>query len=146
MLKSLAKKLEFSTTAFWEKEKRGHFTTSLSSEKLAFSCPPEFGGIETPSPEDLFLVSIASCTLTTFLHLCDNLRTEPKSLTVTTEADITFDKSEGRYKFSTIKCIISANGDKFLLKRASELTPKYCLVGRSVKPKLEYEIRINSSN
>lgn len=144
MLRSAAKRLYFSTTAFWEKEKKGLFKTTHYQKKLAFSCPPEFGGIETPSPEDLFLVSIASCTLTTFLHLCDSLRTEPENLAVTTEAEITLSKSEGRYEFSTIKCIIKAKGDKFLLKRACELTPKYCLVGKSVKPKLEYIIKINS--
>jgi uncharacterized OsmC-like protein len=146
MLRSAAKRLYFSTTAFWEKEKIGHFVTTHYTDKVAFSCPPEFGGIETPSPEDLFLISIASCTLTTFLHLCDSLRTEPESLAVTTEADINLNKTEGRYEFSKIKCIINAKGDEFLLKRASELTPKYCLVGNSVKPKIEYEIRINLAN
>ncbi|MFX0185365.1 MAG: OsmC family protein [Candidatus Hodarchaeota archaeon] len=144
MLRSAAKRLSFSTTAFWENEKKGHFKTTHSNREISFSCPPEFGGIETPSPEDLFLVSIASCTLTTFLHLCDSLRTEPESLAVTTEAKITLSKSKGRYEFSTIKCIIKAKGDKFLLKRACELTPKYCLVGQSVKPKLEYKIKINT--
>jgi uncharacterized OsmC-like protein len=142
MLESSVKEVPFETTAIWEKKKQGNFKTTHLKENTPFSCPPVFGGTEEPSPEDLFLVSIASCTLTTILHICDSLRSEPEKLKVTTRANMVFNKSEGFYEFSKIKCLIEAQGEEFLLKRACELAPKYCLVGKSVRPDIIYEYNI----
>ncbi|MHA2327349.1 MAG: OsmC family protein, partial [Candidatus Hodarchaeales archaeon] len=126
-----------------EKNKEGHFLTAEYPEKLPFSCPLAFGGNNKPSPEDLFIVSIAACTLTTILHLCDSLHTEPKTLRVTTSADIQFNEHLNSYEFSSIDCTIIITGDEFLLKRACELVSKYCLVGKSIIPTINYTFSIN---
>ncbi|MHA1973986.1 MAG: OsmC family protein [Candidatus Hodarchaeales archaeon] len=133
--------LHLEINAVWEKEKSGHFTTGLYKEKIPFSCPPEFGGNELPSPEDLFTSAIATCTLTTVLHLCDKLRTVPKSLEVKTKSLVEFDKDDG-YKFTKIECFVKMSGDEFLLQRICELIPKYCLISQSIKPKIDYTFEI----
>lgn len=140
-----AKKLNLKTTAVWEEKKRGYFITTEWKEPLPFSCPPSFGGVDRPSPEDLFLAAIATCTLTTILHLCDSLHTQPNTLSVTTSATVQFNKNVNDFEFSFIKCIINISGEKFLLERACELIPKYCIIRKNIKPQIVYEVNINST-
>lgn len=127
--------------AIWEKNKKGKFFTTLFPTKIPFSCPPEFGGSNEPSPEDLFLAAISTCTITTILHICDSLHTQPNSLNVTTSCSLIY-LPEKDYEFSNIVCKISITGDRFLLERVCELVPKYCLIGRSIIPKINYEFEI----
>ncbi|MHA1228384.1 MAG: hypothetical protein ACTSPV_16750, partial [Candidatus Hodarchaeales archaeon] len=60
MAQYTGKTLHLETNAVWEKNKSGYFTTSLFHDKIPFSCPPEFGGTNKPSPEDLFTSAIAT--------------------------------------------------------------------------------------
>lgn len=139
-----AKNFDVKTTATWEEKKRGYFVTTEWPHLLPFSCPPAFGGIDRPSPEDLFLASIATCTLTTILHICNSLHTKPESLNVTTTATVRYDKETNDFIFSTITCIINIKGEEFLLERACELIPKYCIIGKNIKPNINYNININT--
>ena len=134
----------FSSAATWENEKEGIFRTTEYSDPLPFSCPSELGGIETPSPEDLFLSSIATCTLTTLLHICDKLHTSPNSLQVKVSAYLRLIDSSN-YQFQEINCEIDVSGEEFLLERACELIPKYCAVGNAIKPDISYHITLNSN-
>jgi len=137
--------LNVKTTAIWEKKKYGYVIKPDFSEKIPFGCPPEFGGeTNRPTPEDLFLGSIATCTLTSLLRICDSLRTTPTSLDVTTLATLEFNKTKNDFEFSSIKCIVNVSGDEFLLERACKLIPKYCIIGKSIIPKIIYENNISS--
>ena len=146
-LKIEQNELNVETTAIWEKKKHGHVLRNGFTEKIPFGCPPEFGGeTNLPTPEDLFLASIATCTLTSLLRICESLRTTPKSLNVTTSAVLEFKKEKNDFAFSTIKCKINISGDEFLLERACQLIPKYCIIGKSIIPKIEYENDIISED
>ena len=142
MIRHEAKNFDVKSTATWEEKSRGHFVTTEWKTPLPFSCPPSFGGIDRPSPEDLFLASIGTCTLTTILQICDSLRTEPKTLTVTTSATVQYNKSEKDYEFSKIQCSINVSGEKFLLERACDLISKYCFIGKNIKPTIVYNFNI----
>ncbi len=133
----------FSTSANWKKEKKGEFFTTEYSESFPFSCPSVLGGIETPSPEDLFLSAIATCTVTTLLHMCDKLHTSPNSLQVKVSAYLRLIDGTN-YEFQTIKCQIDVSGEEFLLERACELIPKYCAVSNAIKPEIIYLVTLNS--
>ena len=140
-----AKNFNVKATATWEEKKMGNFITTEWKTPLPFSCPPSFGGTALPSPEDLFLAAVATCTLTTILQLCDRLHTEPENLSVTTSAKVQFNKTINDYEFSSIMCTIKISGEKFLLERACELIPKYCIIGKNIKPKITYDIHINQA-
>ena len=133
----------FSSVATWRKEKKGDFCTTDYSKPLPFSCPSILGGIETPSPEDLFLSSIATCTVTTLLHMCDKLHTSPNSLQVNVSAYLRLIDGTN-YQFQTINCEIEISGEEFLLERACELIPKYCAVGNAIKPEINYHVTLNA--
>ena len=147
MFRFETKDLNIKTTAIWEKKKHGHFLTSISSEEILFGCPREFGGeTDRPSPEDFFLAAIATCTLTSLLRICESLRTTPKKLDVTTSTTLKFNKKTNDYEFSPIKCYIDVIGDEFLLERACQLVPKYCIIGKNIIPKIVYETTITPEN
>ncbi len=144
-IKDLAEKMHFTSSATWEKEKEGSFLTTDYSKPLLFSCPPNLGGIETPSPEDLFLSAIATCTLTTLLHICDSLRTAPNSLEVSVSGDLCL-KEAANYEFENVHCQLEVTGDEFLLERACEKVPKLCVVSNSITPLVTYDVIINSQH
>lgn len=132
----------FSSAATWRKEKEGDFLTTEYSDPLPFSCPSVLGGIGTPSPEDLLLSSIATCTTTTLLHMCDKLHISPDSLQVKVSAYLRL-IDDTNYQFQDIKCEIEVSGEEFLLERACELIPKYCAVGNAIRPEINYHVTIN---
>ena len=138
----LIEEMQFSSDATWIKEKEGTFVTTEYNTPVSFSCPPVLGGNEFPSPEDLFLASIATCTLTTVLHMCDRLRTSPEELNVNVSGKLVL--VDVNYEFTDIKCIINVSGDEFLLDRACELAIKYCAIGNAIKSPIKYSIVINS--
>jgi organic hydroperoxide reductase OsmC/OhrA len=138
----LIEEMHFISDATWIKEKEGTFVSTEDKTQLSFSCPPILGGNEFPSPEDLFLASIATCTLTTLLHVCDRLRTSPEELNVKASGKLVL--VDVNYEFRDIECIINVSGDKFLFERACELAIKYCAVGNAIKPPIKYSIIINS--
>lgn len=140
--KSLVTKMHFDISAKWTKDKEGVFSTTESRDSFLFSCPTALGGIDTPSPEDLFISAIATCTLTTLLHICDSLRTTPERLAVNVSADLKLQKTSN-YEFEDIKCDIILAGDEFLLERACEIIPKLCAISNAIKPEIEYNVTIN---
>ena len=145
MLNPEAKNFDVNATAVFEEEKRGHFVTTEWKTPLPFSCPTSFGGTGLPSPEDLFLAAIATCTLATILQICERLHTRPESLSVATSSTVQFNESISDYEFSSIKCVINISGDKFLLERTCDLIPKYCLIGKNIKPQIVYDINITQA-
>ena len=133
----------FKVSANWKKEKKGEFYTTEYSDSFPFSCPSVLGGIETPSPEDLFLSAIATCTVTTLLHMCDKLHTSPDSLQVKVSAYLRLIDA-ANYVFQAINCQIDVSGEEFLLERACELIPKYCAVSNAIQPEIYYQVTLNS--
>lgn len=138
----LIEEIYFASDAKWVKDKEGTYLTTEYEEPLLFSCPPVLGGKITPSPEDLFLAAIATCTLTTVLHICDRLHTSPDELNVKVSGVLRLIGVD--YKFQDIKCEINVWGDEFLLERACELAIQYCAIGNAIKPGINYHITLNS--
>ncbi len=138
--------LSFSSEAVWKDKKRGYYYTTDINNNFHFSCPQMFGGSPEDgiSPEELFLSSIATCTLTTILHMCEKLQTNPLELNVKARGSLSTD-GIGDYEFNPIRIIIDMKGDKFLLQRAAELAQKYCLIGKSVNITLNYEVNIKDN-
>lgn len=140
--------IEFSINAIWSKDKYGKlYTSQLGKNCIDFSCPIPFGGVEGKiSPEEMFLSSLATCTLTTILHLIDKVRTTIDKLSVSIESSIIkLDNQD--YEFNEIICNINLYGkdpdDEFLYERICSLTPNYCLIKKSISNKILYNFLIN---
>ena len=139
--------LEFSVDAIWSKDKYGKlYTTQLGNNSIGFACPIPFGGVvDKISPEEMFLASIATCTLTTILHLKDKVRTTLEKLSVSLKSGI-IQKENNDYEFKDINCDIIMSGskdDEFLFERICSLAPKHCLIKKSITKKITYSFTIN---
>ena len=132
------KKFVFKTALKWIEGEKGNL---YSSEKLQLqiSTPPEFKGPGGYwSPEELFLASINSCIMTTFLYFAEKFSFSFLSYESEIEGEVTFE--EGKLIFSSVKVNplikVESESDKEKAKQAIEKSEKYCLISSSVKSKI----------
>jgi organic hydroperoxide reductase OsmC/OhrA len=103
----LSREHHYSSAVSWEKMVRSPFGDNFSvrfnsRKEISGSSAPSFGGDpDRISPEEMFISSVASCLMLTYIHLCGrhgltiiSYRDEPK-------ANITIDRT-GRGKFESI--------------------------------------------
>ena len=117
----------------WKGNKTG--IVEIENKPLVkISTPPEFGGPEGFwSPEDLFVSSINSCLMTTFLYF--TLKNNIELRDYISEAEGIVEKKDS-LKFTqvrvNIKIKIGENENIQKIKTFIELAEKYCLISNSV--------------
>ncbi|MDP8216826.1 MAG: OsmC family protein [Candidatus Kaelpia imicola] len=138
-IKQRSKKFIYRTTVSWIKEKRGLLYSS-SKPTFEIATPPEFKGHEGMwTPEDLFVASVNSCIMTTFLYYAEKERLE--FLNYESEAEGILEKLGNQFMFSEINIrpkivVVSSNQ----IKEAEELlyyAEKNCLISNSIKSKIK---------
>lgn len=139
----------YNTTVKWEEGRLGNLSApELASFKVA--TPPEFekGVPYTWSPEHLFVASVNSCLMTTFLAIAENSKLTFKSFEC--EAVGKLERVDGKFMISEIELnpqvVINDEKDKEKALRIIDKAEKACLISRSVKTKiiLTPEVKINS--
>jgi len=128
----------FGTTLKWTGDKRGEL---YSSEKpqLQISTPPEFKGPDGYwSPEELFLASINSCIMTTFLYFTEKFSLSFFSYESEIEGGVGFEG--GKLVFSSVVVrpviMVKSKSEKEKARQAIEKSEEYCLISGSVKSKI----------
>lgn len=111
--------------------------------QLQFSSPPEFGGPEHIwSPEHLFVASVASCLMTTFMAIAPNSGVEVLEYTDNSIGHLQRDE-KGLYSIDRITLrpdvLISAESDVDRAIRLLDKAEKVCLIGRSILSEVELE-------
>ncbi|TMI66001.1 MAG: OsmC family peroxiredoxin [Bacteroidetes bacterium] len=129
----------FSTELSWLADKSG--VVSLNSGKKSFrvSTPPEFGGPEGDwSPEHLFLSSIISCFMSTYLVFVNKLKIENTGFECTATGQVEI--IDGKYKFTFIhiypKAFVANEPDIEKARIAMEKSKKYCLISNSINAEI----------
>jgi peroxiredoxin-like protein len=107
---------------------------------IFFSAPPEFRGVPGHwTPEHFFVISVASCYVSTFSGIADISHFEFISLDL--EAEGILKKEEGALRFSTIVLLpvvkIAREEDRERALRLLEKAEKSCLIARSIKCPVE---------
>ena len=126
--KNYPEKFEVTSCTNWDRETGGNIITSHG--KLNFDTHKAFGGKSSGyCPDELFLVSICGCFITTtvsFLSKFDDIKIE--DFTVSAKLSLVFEPSG--YKISMIKmdAVISIQNqdDKQTAMRILELGEQYC--------------------
>lgn len=118
---------------------------SLHSKKASpTAIPPEFGGLGGGfSPEDYFALALLNCYLATFKVLAKNSNVQYRS--ITTEGKLIVDRNDEGFpvmKEFFLKAEITGAEQADKTKRIAEKTSQSCLIHRSVKTKINYEILI----
>jgi organic hydroperoxide reductase OsmC/OhrA len=129
----------YSTSIEWKEEKKGILSIEGKPD-LTIVTPPEFDGHEgAHSPEDLFVASIAGCTMTTFLAFAQKTRTKFSSFICSAEGEA--DVVEGHLKFTKIilhtTVRVPSEREKKHALHVMKLLQKHCLISNSVNCEIE---------
>ena len=132
------KPIIFTTDLHWFNDRLG-VVSSPSLKSLPVSTPPEFGGPEGEwSPEHLFLSSITSCFMSTYLVFVNKMKIENTGFECTATGQVEI--VDSKYKFTYIhiypKAFVGNDADVEKAKVAMEKTKKYCLISNSVNAEI----------
>lgn len=130
----------------WKHDRKGTLKSPVLNESVDVATPPEFPkGMEGIwSPEHLFVASVSSCLMTTFLSIAEFSKLDYISLNVAAEG--TLKKVDGKFMMSDILLkpvlTISDESKKAKAERILEKSEAACLISNSIKTKVEMETEI----
>lgn len=132
------KPIIFTTDLHWSGDRLG-IVSSSSLRSFSVSTSPEFGGPEGEwSPEHLFLSSITSCIMSTYLVFVNKMKIENTGFECTATGQVEI--VDGKYKFTYIhiypKVFVGNDTDVERAKVAMEKTKKYCLISNSINAEI----------
>ncbi len=135
------KQLLFEVQLNWLVKKRGILSASDTNSTLHVATPKKFGGEGKDwGPEHLFLGSISSSFMTTYLFFAQKLGFEISGLEC--EAIGQIEIVDGGYQFTRInvfpKIYVADDAVKESATLALQNTKKYCLVSNSIKSAIIY--------
>lgn len=130
---------QYENKVVWETEKRGNLKIEGKPD-LHIATPPEFGGHQgIHSPEDLFVASLNTCIMATFLAFAQKTRTTFTAFECSAVG--TLDKVEGELKFTRIvvtpKVEVASQREKNHALHALNLVDNHCLVTNSMNCTVE---------
>lgn len=137
----------YTTEVEWTGERHGDLRAPVLPE-LHVDAPPEFQGHEGVwTPEHLFVASVNSCFMTTFLAIAENSKLDFVSFSAGASGKL--EKVDGPGFLMTEitlkpKLVVSRDRDVDRATRILEKAEKHCLISNSIKArtKLEPEIEI----
>lgn len=137
----------YSASIEWEEEKRGMLHIEGKPDIVVVT-PSEFDGHEgAHSPEDLFVSSIAGCTMTTFLALAAKTHTKFSFFSCLAKGEA--DLLEGRLKFTRItlypRVSVPSEREKKHALHVLGLLESHCLVSNSVNCAVELHPEVTVS-
>ncbi len=139
-----SKRYTYRTAVRWSEQKKG-VVSSAGKPDVQVATPPEFKGHEGMwSPEDLLVVSVNACVMSTFLAFAE--RAGLAFAGYESDAEGTLELVDGKFQMTTIvlkpRITVAAGGD---IGKAKELILKAeanCLVSNSIKSRVTVEPNI----
>lgn len=137
----------YKTEVEWTGERHGRLGAP-ALPTLAVDAPPEFKGHEGVwTPEHLFVASVNSCFMTTFLAIAENSKLEVVKFNANAEGKL--EKVEGQGLMITHitlrpTVIIKSSRDAERALRILEKAEKHCLITNSIRTETKLEPQVNS--
>lgn len=133
------KKFTYKTNVQWIEAKRG-LLSAPGKPNIEVATPPEFKGHQGKwTPEELFVASLNTCIMTTFLHYAE--KEGLKFLSYESPGGGVLERTENGLIFSTIKItpniLVSSKDDIEKAKSLLRLSERNCLISNSLKSKVE---------
>ncbi len=134
---------KYNVNLSWKEERIGTLRSPELNEEIEVATPPDFdGGVEGIwSPEHLFVSSVSSCFMTTFVAIAEYSKLSFEDLKV--EATGKLGKVDGKFEVTEIilKPELIISDDKFADKarRIMEKAEEACLITRSIKTEIIFE-------
>ena len=139
----------YDTEVGWMGARRGYLRSSADLPVLEVASPPEFQGHEhTWTPEHLFVASVNSCYMATFVAIAELSKLDVVSFTSTAVGKL--EKTEGKgYRITEIvlrpKLVIRFESDAERAQRILEKAERNCLITNSIntdvtlQPEIDFE-------
>ncbi len=132
----------------WIEDRKGILQSDALNSKIEVVTPPEFpkGITDLWSPEHLFVASVNSCFMTTFLAVAENSKLEFTNFEC--NAVGTLDRVDGKFCITeiTLSPVLTIKDETVKDKgiRVMEMSEKACLISNSITSKviLQPEVRI----
>src|SRR4030095_1957861 len=139
----------YRTEVEWTGERHGDLSAPVLPS-LKVDAPPEFKGHEGVwTPEHLFVASVNSCFMTTFLAIAENSKLEFVSFSAVAKGKLEKLSGQGFMMTEVIlrpKLLISHARDAERAGRILEKAEKHCLISNSIKAETKLESEINFAN
>ncbi len=137
------KKLTYEVDAEWDKNTGGE--VKAGEYKISFDTPKEFkGNGKAPCPDQLFLASISSCLMNTFISFKNRFGVESRNLAVHTSMSVELENPKG-YRITCINSTLTITCEESQMtmnKKCAELARDYCHITRSIKSTIYMNIDI----
>lgn len=139
----------YTTEVEWTGERHGDLRSPVLPN-LQIDAPPEFKGHDGVwTPEHLFVGSVNSCFMTTFLAIAENSKLDFVSFQANAKGKL--EKLEGQgFVMSEItlhpKLVIKNARDAERANRILEKAEKHCLISNSIKTKTRLEPEITTAS
>jgi peroxiredoxin-like protein len=136
----------YKTEVEWTGERHGELRAP-ALPNLEIDAPPEFKGHEGVwTPEHLFVASVNSCFMTTFLAIAENSKLEFSKFNA--QAEGTLEKVEGQGLMITHitlrpKLVIKHSRDAERALRIFQKAEKHCLISNSIRSETSLEPQVN---
>lgn len=130
----------------WKEGRIGTLSSPELEDKIEVATPPQFdGGVEGIwSPEHLFVSSVSSCFMTTFVAIAGYSKLKFENLEV--KATGKLDKEDGKFVVSeiTLQPELTIADEQFAdkAKRIMEKAEQACLITRSIKTKIHFKPKV----
>lgn len=137
--------LFFEVDLNWLPQTKGILTAKDTHGPIYVDTPLQFGGFEKEwTPEHLFLSSLSSCYMSTFLSFVRKMDFELSHFECKIIGEI--EVVEGKYKFTTInlfpKVFIAEEANKPKALAAIEKANKYCIISNSIDAIIYYHTEV----
>ena len=138
------KQFTYRNSLRWLGEKRG-LLSCPSKPDIEVATPPEFKGHPGIwTPEELFVASINTCIMTTFLYYANKEGLE--FLSYQSDAEGILERIDNKFMFSQIvvKPRISVNSDSEVqkIKNLIEFSKQHCLISNSIKSEVILKVNV----
>lgn len=136
----------YKTEIEWTGERHGELRAP-ALPKLAVDAPPEFKGHDGVwTPEHLFVASVNSCFMTTFLAIAENSKLEFVKFNADAEGKL--EKVEGQGLMITHitlrpKLVVKHIRDTERALRIIEKAEKHCLITNSIRTEMKLEPQVD---
>lgn len=130
----------------WKEGRIGTLQSPELDDTIEVATPPQFpGGVEGIwSPEHLFVSSVSSCFMTTFVAIAEFSKLDFENLEV--EAVGKLDKVDGKFVVSEIilkpELMLAEDTHAEKAKRIMEKAEAACLISRSIKTEITLEPKV----
>jgi len=133
------KSIIFTSDLYWEKGETGVVNSHSVNHAVHVATAPEFGGKKGEwSPEHLFLSSITSCYMSTYLAFVNKLTFENIDFECSATGQV--DLVDGKYKFTFIhvypRAYVKNESDREKAELAMAKAKRYCLISNSINAEI----------